>query len=220
MGGGNGVGWLHVDAALAGAACICPEHRWMLDGVEHADSICFNPHKWLLTNFDCDCFWTQDKAALIDSLSVTPEYLRNAPTESGQVTDFRDWQIPLGRRFRALKLWFVIRHYGVQGLQTHIREHISLAEQFEAQVRADDRFEVPTPRPVNLICFRLKAGDEPTRALMDTLNASGKLYITHATLPDGRLILRMAIGATTTTQKHVQAAWQAIQAAADTAQSR
>ncbi len=211
-------GWLHVDAAHSGAACICPEFRPMLAGVEHADSLCFNPHKWLLTNFDCDCFWTRDRAALIGALSVTPEYLRNQASQSGQVIDYRDWQIPLGRRFRALKLWLVIRHYGVEGLQAHIREHIRLATLFESWVRADPRFEVVAPRTVNLVCFRLKATDAANRALMERLNASGRMYLSHTTLanPSGesRFILRMAIGATLTQEHHVQAAWDLIQEAA------
>ena len=108
--------WLHVDAAMSGTAALCPEFRWIHDGLELADSYCFNPHKWMFTNFDCDCFFVADRAALINTLSVLPEYLRNEATESGAVIDYRDWQIPLGRRFRALKLWFVIRHYGVEGL--------------------------------------------------------------------------------------------------------
>src|SRR6185503_6323948 len=123
--------WLHVDAAMAGAACVCREHRRFLDGIELADSLCFNPHKWLLTNFDCDLLWTADRASLVGALSVTPEYLRNRASEAGGVIDYRDWQIPLGRRFRALKLWFVLRHYGAEGLRAHIRHHVRLAGMFE-----------------------------------------------------------------------------------------
>ncbi|HLV94035.1 MAG TPA: pyridoxal-dependent decarboxylase, partial [Candidatus Acidoferrales bacterium] len=120
--------WLHVDAAMSGTAALCPEFRWIHDGIEFADSYCFNPHKWMFTNFDCDCFFVADRAALIRTLSVLPEYLRNKATESGAVIDYRDWHIPLGRRFRALKLWFVIRHYGVSGLQHHVRRHVELAQ--------------------------------------------------------------------------------------------
>lgn len=213
-------GWLHVDAAHAGAAAICPEYRWILKGIEHANSFCFNPHKWLLTNFDCDCMWVDDRRALIDALSVTPEYLRNPATESGQVIDYRDWQIPLGRRFRALKLWFVIRHYGVQGLQAHIREHVRIAEVFEGLVRSDARFEIAAPRTLNLVCFRLKgegaASDSVNRRLMERLNSSGKLFLTHTALPQGpwknagRVILRMAIGAAQTQERHVREAWAEI----------
>lgn len=214
--------WLHVDTAHAGAACICPEYQWMLRGVEHADSICFNPHKWLLTNFDCDCFWTRDRRSLIDALSISPEYLRNAASQTGAVIDYRDWQIPLGRRFRALKLWLVIRHYGVEGLRVYIREHIRLAALFEGMVRADNRFEVAAPRTVNLVCFRLRGegaeADNANRALMDRLNASGKLYLTHTALPgpggQTRVVLRMAIGATATLERHLRAAWELIQSMA------
>jgi aromatic-L-amino-acid decarboxylase len=216
--GGGAKPWLHIDAALAGAACICPEFRPMLAGVELADSLCFNPHKWLLTNFDCDCFWTADRASLIDALSVTPEYLRNRASESGEVIDYRDWQIPLGRRFRALKLWLVIRHYGVTGLQTHIREHVRLASLFEEWVRSDARFELCAPRNLNLVCFRLRgegaASDERNRSLVERLNASGKIFLTHTALrgPDGRdrYVIRMAIGATHTQERHVRAAWDLI----------
>ena len=122
--------WLHVDAAMSGTAALCPEFRHTHAGLEFADSYCFNPHKWMFTNFDCDCFYVADRKALIQTLSVLPEYLRNQATETGAVIDYRDWQIPLGRRFRALKLWFVIRHYGVEGLQHHIRQHVALAQQF------------------------------------------------------------------------------------------
>lgn len=214
--------WLHVDAALAGAACVCPEFRWMLAGIEYADSLCFNPHKWLLTNFDCDCFWTSDRAALINALSITPEYLRNRASETGEVIDYRDWQIPLGRRFRALKLWLVIRHYGVEGLRAHIREHVRLAALLESWVREDDRFEVVAPRVLNLVCLRLrgegKESDDRNRALLERLNASGKLLLTHTSLrgPGGidKYVLRMAIGATATREEHVRAAWEFIRAAA------
>ncbi len=202
--------WLHVDAAMAGAAALCPEYRWTHDGLELADSYCFNPHKWLFTNFDADCFWVADRTALINALSILPEYLKNQATQSGAVIDYRDWQIPLGRRFRSLKLWFVIRHYGVEGLQYHVRRHIELAQQFVAWVEQDDRFELMAPAPLNLICFRHKAGDDFNQALMDRLNASGDLYFTHTKL-NGVFTLRMSIGQEQTEARHVQAAWQRIQ---------
>ncbi|HSR13086.1 MAG TPA: pyridoxal-dependent decarboxylase, partial [Thermodesulfobacteriota bacterium] len=129
--------WLHVDGAMAGTAALCPEYRHLQKGLELADSYCFNPHKWMFTNFDCDCFYVADRSALIHTLSILPEYLRNQATETGAVIDYRDWHIPLGRRFRSLKLWFVIRHYGVEGLQHHIREHVRLAQQFADWVRND-----------------------------------------------------------------------------------
>jgi aromatic-L-amino-acid decarboxylase len=201
--------WLHVDAAMSGTAALCPEFRFIQDGLELADSYAFNPHKWMFTNFDCDCFFVADRAALIKTLSILPEYLRNQATESGAVVDYRDWHIPLGRRFRALKLWFVIRHYGIEGLQHHVRRHVELAQQFAAWVQADDRFELAAPAPLNLVCFRHKAGDAFNRQLMDRLNASGDLYLTHTVL-DGRIALRLCIGQTHTEARHVEAAWRRI----------
>ncbi len=201
--------WLHVDAAMCGTAALCPEFRHIHHGLEFADSYCFNPHKWMFTNFDCDCFYVADRAALIKTLSVLPEYLRNQATESGAVIDYRDWQIPLGRRFRALKLWFVIRHYGVEGLQYHIRRHVALAQQFAQWVQSDDRFELGAPVPLNLICFRLKHGDDLNQRLMDCLNRSGDLYLTHTKL-DGKLTLRLCVGQTNTEARHVEKAWKRI----------
>jgi len=206
--------WLHVDAAMSGTAALCPEFRHTHRGVEHADSYCFNPHKWMFTNFDCDVFYVADRKALIQTLSVLPEYLRNQATESGAVIDYRDWHIPLGRRFRALKLWFVLRHYGVEGLQHHVRQHIALAQEFAGWVRADHRFELAAPVPFNLVCFRLKAGDAANQSLMERLNRSGDLYLTHTRLND-RLTLRMSIGQTNTQQRHVERAWRRIQQEAE-----
>lgn len=205
--------WLHVDAAMAGTAAICPEHRWIQAGLEHADSYCFNPHKWMFTNFDCDCFYVADRAALIGALSVLPEYLRNQASESGAVVDYRDWHVPLGRRFRALKLWFVIRHYGVGGLQHHVRRHVALAEQLEGWIAADARFELAAPRALSLVCFRLRAGDDANADLLARLNAGGALYLSH-TRVDGRHTLRMCVAQTHTEASHVAAAWAAIRAEA------
>jgi aromatic-L-amino-acid decarboxylase len=202
--------WLHVDAAMSGTVALCPEFRHIHAGVEHADSYCFNPHKWMFTNFDCDVFYVADRKALIQTLSVLPEYLRNQATESGAVIDYRDWQIPLGRRFRALKLWFVLRHYGVEGLQHHIREHVGLAQEFAEWVRGDERFEIAAPAPLNLVCFRLKAGDVANQSLLERLNRSGKLYLTHTKLND-RFTLRMCVGQTNTQRRHVERAWKEIQ---------
>ncbi len=201
--------WLHVDAAHAGSATICPEHRALIDGLEQADSYTLNPHKWLLTNFDCSCLWVADRAALIGALSVLPEYLRNRATESGAVIDYRDWQVPLGRRFRALKLWFVIRHYGAEGLRAHIRHCVALAAWFAAEVEASVEFELAAPVAVGLVCFRHRAGDAFTEALMNRLNDSGALYLTHTRL-DGRFVLRLAVGATATRRRHVEGAWTRI----------
>jgi aromatic-L-amino-acid decarboxylase len=208
--------WLHVDAAFAGVAAVCPELRWVLDGVgENADSLCTNPHKWLLTNFDCDAFWVADRRPLLGALSILPEYLRNAASESGRVVDYRDWQVQLGRRFRALKLWFVIRSYGGEGLRAHIRRHVALAQELAGWVEADPRFEVTAPHPLSLVCFRLRdddpeRGDARTLALMERLNRSGELYLTH-TRVRGRTSLRVAIGSTTTERRHVERAWRLIQ---------
>jgi len=209
----NGI-WLHVDAAMSGSAALCDEFRFLHRGVELADSFCFNPHKWMFTNFDCDVFYVADRKALIQTLSVLPEYLRNRATESGAVIDYRDWQIPLGRRFRALKLWFVIRHYGIRGLQHHIRTHVALAQKFVQWVLADSRFELAAPSPLNLVCFRLKGGDEANQRLMDRLNRSGSLYLTHTKLDD-RFTLRLCVGQTNTQERHVEQAWQRIKKEAD-----
>jgi aromatic-L-amino-acid decarboxylase len=202
--------WLHVDAAMSGTAAVCPEFRAIHAGLEFADSYCFNPHKWMFTNFDCDCFYVADRAALINTLSVLPEYLRNQATESGAVIDYRDWGIPLGRRFRSLKLWFVIRHYGVEGLRHHVREHVSLAQDFARWVEEAERFEVAVPAPLNLVCFRHLGGDDVNERLLERLNRSGKLYLTHTRLDD-KYTLRLCVGQTYTEERHVSQAWKLIQ---------
>lgn len=208
--------WLHVDGAMAGSAAVCPEFRGFQEGLELADSYCFNPHKWLLTNFDCDCLYVARRADLIQALSVLPEYLRNQATASGAVIDYRDWQIPLGRRFRALKLWFVIRHYGVQGLQAFIRRHVDLAQEFAGWVAAHPDFELVTKPALNLVCFRHVAGDAFNEALLARLNASGALYLTHTRLAvaeqHGKPVytLRFCVGQAATEDQHVEAAWSHI----------
>jgi aromatic-L-amino-acid decarboxylase len=206
--------WLHVDAAMSGTAMLCPEFRHLQNGVERADSYNFNPHKWMFTNFDCSCFWVADRKALIQTLSILPEYLRNQASESGAVIDYRDWQIQLGRRFRSLKLWFVIRHYGVEGLQHHIRQHVQLAQQFADWVRNDDRFELAAPVPLNLVCFQHKAGDAANQTVMDRLNRSGDLFLTHTKL-GGKLTLRLCVGQTHTQARHVENAWKRIRQEAE-----
>jgi aromatic-L-amino-acid decarboxylase len=213
--------WLHVDAAYAGVAAICPEFRWINEGVAaYADSYGTNPHKWLLTNFDCDAFWVADREPLIAALSILPEYLRNKATETGHVTDYRDWQIPLGRRFRALKLWSVIRWYGAEGLRAHIRAHVRAAADFAAWIGGDERFELAAPHPLALVCFRLRLPqlaapqqDAANMALMEQLNDSGELFLTHTRI-GGRVALRLAIGGTFTQHRHVEQAWEAIRSAA------
>ena len=198
--------WLHVDAAHAGSALVCPELRWIADGLEGADSFCMNPHKWLLTNFDCDCFWVADRAALIGALSVLPEYLRNAASESGAVIDYRDWQLPLGRRFRALKLWFVLRSYGATGLRQVLREHVALAQELAGRIAAHPRLELAAPHPLNLVCFRHVDGDDATQSLLSAANATGRVLLTHTRL-DGALVIRVAIGTQATQRRHVDALW-------------
>jgi aromatic-L-amino-acid/L-tryptophan decarboxylase len=206
--------WFHVDAAMSGTAALCPEFRHTHNGVELADSYTFNPHKWMFTNFDCNCFFVADRKALIQTLSILPEYLRNQATESGAVIDYRDWQVPLGRRFRSLKLWFVIRHYGVEGLQYHIRRHVELAQKFASWIRNDDGFELSAPAPLNLVCFRHKSGDDANQLLMDRLNRSGDLYLTHTRLHN-KLTLRFCVGQTNTTERHVERAWNRIREEAE-----
>jgi aromatic-L-amino-acid/L-tryptophan decarboxylase len=209
--------WLHVDAAMSGTAAVCPELRFVNEGLELADSYCFNPHKWMFVNVDCSALFVADRAALVGALGILPEYLRNAATESGAVIDYRDWQVPLGRRFRALKLWATIRHYGAEGLRHHVREHVRLAREFACWVRDDERLVLAAPVPLNLVCFRHRSGDEATRRLLDRLNGSGDLFLTHARL-DGHLVARMSIGGTHTEQRHVERAWAAIRAAAAAAE--
>lgn len=211
--------WLHVDAAMSGTAALCPEYRYIHDGLELADSYCFNPHKWMFTNFDCDCFYVADRAILIKTLSVLPEYLRNKASESGAVIDYRDWHIPLGRRFRSLKLWFVIRYYGIEGLRYHIRRHVELAQKFAKWVEASDRFELTAPVPLNLVCFRHMGGDTFNQLLLDGLNQSGRLYLTHTMLND-QFVLRFCVGQTYTAEHHVHKAWQLIQATAAELESK
>ncbi|MEN9804248.1 MAG: hypothetical protein RIS41_1095 [Actinomycetota bacterium] len=203
--------WLHVDSAMHGIAALAPEHRWVNEGLELADSYCTNPHKWMGINFDCDLFWVADRTALLGALSILPEYLRSAAAQSGQAIDYRDWQIPLGRRFRALKLWFAIRTEGTAHFQSMIRRHVGLSQEFAAWVAADDRFEVVAPHPLNLVCLRVNGtspedGDVRTDALIDAANATGQALFTRTVL-DGRSVLRMSIGGRATERRHVEAAW-------------
>jgi len=202
--------WMHVDAAYAGAALICPEYRHYITGLEHADSFNFNPHKWLLVNFDCSALWVKNRNDLIDALSITPEFLRNKATESGEVIDYRDWQIPLGRRFRSLKLWFVMRSFGQKKMQEHIRSHVRMATEFEQWVLADDRFVVAYPRILALVTFRLKAGNDATKKVLEAINSEGKFYLTH-TVIDDVYIIRLNIGSVSTQDRHVKGVWDEIQ---------
>ncbi len=201
--------WFHIDAAYAGAALLLPEMRDLARGVELCDSFVFNPHKWLLTHFDCSTFYVKDREQLINSFSILPEYLKTS--DANTVVNFRDWGLGLGRRFRALKLWFVFRWYGLSGLQNHIRTHLSLGALLEELVRADPRFEVVAERKFNLVCFRLKNSDEENLALLQRINRSGRLFITHCRL-NGKIALRIVPGSPLLEEKHVREAWQVIAA--------
>ena len=207
--------WLHVDGAWAGAATVCEEHRFVLDGVERADSLCINPHKWLLTNFDCDLFWVRDRNALTDSMSITPAYLRNEQSESGAVVDFRDWHVPLGRRMRAIKLWFVIRHFGVDGLKEHIRYHVELAKVFESYVQDEPRLTLAFDRSLGLVCFRVLGDDQATEKLIERVNARRRVMISHTVVPivgaddldasgAHRWVARVAVGSTGVAMKDIK----------------
>ena len=208
--------FLHVDAAWAGSALILPEHRSMIAGVEHADSFVFNPHKWLFTNFDCSAHFVRDPEALTRTLSVTPLYLQSR--ETGQVIDYRDWGVPLGRRFRALKLWFVIRSYGVEKLKQMIADHIAWTAELSEQIAAAPDFEVMAPPVLGLVNFRHHpAGvddeaelDALNQRLLERLNDSGRLYLTQNRVK-GRYAIRFSIGQTTVTRDHIQRAWGIVQ---------
>jgi aromatic-L-amino-acid/L-tryptophan decarboxylase len=204
--------WLHVDAAWAGAAAICPEFRGpLVAGAEGADSWGFNPHKWLLVNFDCHALWVADRGPLVAALSMKPEYLRNRASESGAVIDYCDWQIPLGRRFRALKLWMTLRMLGAEALRDHIRRHVAWAAEFADLVAADSRFDLLLPPNLALVCFARAAGDAATQGLLDRVNATGAAFLTHARV-GGRLAIRLAIGGATTTRDDVLATWRRLAA--------
>jgi aromatic-L-amino-acid decarboxylase len=204
--------WHHVDAAYAGSAMICPELRERQAGVELVDSYTFNPHKWLFTNFDCNVLWVADREPLIATLSILPPYLQNAASASGLVVDFRDWQVPLGRRFRALKLWWVLRSYGARGIRYHLREHMRLAQELGERVDADPRLELVTPVSFALVCFRHRSGDDVTDSLARAINGSGRAYVTPSSIDDRRFI-RVSIGQTTTAQEDVDRLWGIVQAA-------
>jgi aromatic-L-amino-acid decarboxylase len=209
--------WLHVDAAYAGTAALCPENRWILDGAEYMDSFVFNPHKWMLTNFDCSAYFVKNPGDLIRTFEIHPEYLKTGVDP--YVKNYRDWGIQLGRRFRALKLWFVIRSYGVEGLQAFVREHMRLARLFKGWVEAEPGFELLAPVYFGLVCFRINDGrseeelTELNKTIMDRLNASGKMMLTHTSL-GGKFTLRLVIGARATEERHVRAAWELIKSTA------
>jgi aromatic-L-amino-acid decarboxylase len=208
--------WLHVDAAFAGSALILPEYRWMIKGVEYADSFVFNPHKWLFTNFDCSAYFVKDKNALLQTLQVIPEYLRTK--DQGRVNDYCDWGVPLGRRFRSLKLWFVLRSFGTEALQEKLRHHILMAKELAEQIDQEDEFELMAPVTLNLVSFRYKPDgikDEKelnriNEKLLQKINGTGRIYLSHTKL-NGKYVLRMQIGQTNVAKKHVEDAWKIIQ---------
>jgi aromatic-L-amino-acid decarboxylase len=206
--------WHHVDAAYAGTAMICEEFRTYQPGLDLVDSYTFNPHKWMMVNFDCNVLWVADREPLLDTMSILPPYLRDEASDSGSVIDYRDWHVPLGRRFRALKLWWVIRSYGVDGLREFVREHVRLADELAGRVEADDRFELVAPHPFALVCFRHVGGNDATRALADALNATGQVAVTPSQIDD-EWFIRVSIGQTHTEQQHVDHLWNLIDDLAD-----
>jgi aromatic-L-amino-acid decarboxylase len=215
--------WLHVDAAMSGIAALAPELRWVNDGLDLVDSYCTNPHKWMGINFDCNLFWTTDRQALLGALSILPEYLRSAAAEQGAVIDYRDWQIPLGRRMRSLKLWFAIRCDGVESFRTMVRSHVGLTQELAALAAQDERFDIVAPHPLNLLCVAARpdvpgTGNALTDALVEQANASGQALFTRTVL-DGRSVLRVSIGSRTTTRQHVLAAWDLLSATLSRLQS-
>ncbi len=201
--------WHHVDAAYAGTAMVCEEFRHLQDGVELVDSYTFNPHKWMMVNFDCNVLWVADRAPLIATMSILPPYLQNEASNAGTVIDYRDWHVPLGRRFRALKLWWVIRSYGVEGIQAMIRRHVRLASDFASWVAMDARFELVAPHPFALVCFTHLEGNDATKDLAAALNATGKVAVTPSVI-DGRWFIRVSIGQTYTEKSHVERLWALI----------
>jgi len=201
--------WLHVDAAMAGTASVCPEFRYLNEGLEKAASYCFNPHKWMLTNFDCNCFYVADRRPLNNAMSVLPEYLKNKNSEKEEVIDYRDWQIPLGRRFRSLKLWFVIRSYGIRGIQSFIRHHVFLARNFARWVDEDPDFELVKYTGLNLVCFRVKGDDTHNNILLNALNETGTLFLSH-TMIEGKFALRLCIGQVWIDKEKVLESWETI----------
>ena len=201
--------WLHVDAAMAGPAALCKEYRFIHDGLDYADSYNFNPHKWMLTSFDCSIFYIAERSLLINAMSILPEYLKNKTSKSERVFDLRDWGIPLGRRFRALKLWHVINYYGVSGLQEFIRSHMEYTKILRSWIDSEKDFEIVAPTPLTLICFRHANGNDFTEKLLNRINESGKAYMTHTKL-NGQYIIRFSVGQTSTTLDHLKETWNYI----------
>lgn len=207
--------WLHVDGAMAGIAALCPEHQWVNNGLDGVDSYVTDAHKWMGVNFDCSLFWVRDRRPLLEALSIQPAYLRHKGSESGATIDYRDWQIPLGRRFRSLKLWWVLRCEGLESLQHMIRSHIDWAKELGGRMEHDARFELVAPVDLNLVTFALRSGDAPTVDLVEAVNASGKALLTKTVL-DGRSAARVSVGNRLTERRHVMALWEQLSELADT----
>jgi aromatic-L-amino-acid decarboxylase len=199
--------WLHVDAAYAGAAMVCPENRWAFDGVERADSLVVNAHKWMLTPMDCSLLWTARPDVFRRAFSLIAPYLQTPDSE--EALSLSEYGPALGRRFRALKLWAVLRCYGRAGLRAHIRNGIGLATRFEQWVQAEPGWELCAPRPFSVVCFRLEGADERNRVLLERVNASGEIFISHTVL-ENRYVLRMAIGQLQSTEADVRQAWDVL----------
>ncbi len=199
--------WLHVDAAYAGSAMVCPEFRWAFAGVDRADSLVVNPHKWMLTPMDCSLLWTSRRDELRAAFSLVPEFLRTPDAEDS--FSLSEYGPALGRRFRALKLWAVLRCYGRSGLIEQIRRGVALAESFESWVVEEDGWEVCAPRHFSLVCFRASGDDDLNRALLEAVNAGGEMFLSHCML-DGRYVLRLAVGQQSTTLEDVRLAWDVL----------
>uniref|UniRef100_T1IJC5 Tyrosine decarboxylase n=1 Tax=Strigamia maritima TaxID=126957 RepID=T1IJC5_STRMM len=199
--------WLHVDAAYAGNAFVCPEFKYLMTGIEYANSFNTNPNKWMLVNFDCSTMWVKDRFKLTQALVVDPLYLQHSYSE--RAIDYRHWGIPLSRRFRSLKLWFVIRNYGVEGLQKYVRDHVRLAKRFENYVRKDHRFEIMNEPILGLVCFRLKGSDTINQKLLTSINASGKLHMVPASVNE-RYVIRFCVCAQHATNDDIDYAWKVI----------
>ena len=205
--------WHHVDAAYAGSAMICPEFRHHQDGIELADSYTFNPHKWLAANMGCSVLWVADRRPLVETLSILPPYLSDKTSQSEGVICYRDWGVPLGRPFRALRLWFVLRLFGAEGLRSMIRTHIGWARELSDRIDSHPKLKRTAPVPFALVCFTHTRGNEATRVLAEAVNSSGRFHITPSEA-HGHPYLRVAIGATWTTKAHVDDLWRAIDASA------
>ncbi len=204
--------WHHVDAAMFGIGALCEEHRWMHDGIETADSYVTNPHKWMLVNLDCSAFWVRDRARLIDAMGITPPYLETNASSTDEVIDYRHWHPQLGRRFRALKLWFTIRHYGAAGLRAHVHRHVEWAQRLSGRVEHHERLELAAPTHLSLVCFSHTGGDVATRRVCDAINADDMLAA--PSHHDGRVVVRIALGGRATEERHVERCWDRIVGAA------